>query len=98
MRSSSSCCIVDKAKIAKKGSVRLKRPHGPGVTGIIDVGPAGGYIWLDVNGVTYAVRTFYAPKPTSDLDQDAIAIDSAVASIMTPLTWRSDIAKLDNAA
>jgi hypothetical protein len=67
-------------------------------TGIIDVGPAGGYIWLEVNGVSSAIRTFYAPEPTGDSVQDAIAIDSAVASIMTPLTWRSDIAELDNAA
>ena len=90
--------VVDKDKIAKNGSVRHKRKHGPGVTGIIDVGPTGGYIWLDVNGVSYAVRTFHAPKPTGDSTRDAITIDCAVASIMTPLTWRSDLAELDFAA
>ena len=75
----------------KNGSQRLQRAHGPGVTGIIDVGPAGGYVWLDVNGITYAIKTFYAPKMTNTQDIDATTIANAVAEIMMPLTYRSDL-------
>lgn len=82
---------IDKDQVVRDGTMRLKRAHGLGVTGMIDVGAGDCYVWLDVNGITYSVGRYDAPTLTGDAESDAIRINNAVATITLPLTYRSDL-------